>query len=337
MSQVLPVGAILRERYVIVGLVGQGGMGAVYQASDLRLRGRVCAVKEVLPELIGLPGMEEQAHDQFYREASILARLDHPNLPKVSDFFDQDGREYLVMDFVPGQDLRQLVEDARRKDSLLDEPIVLGWADQLCDALTYLHTQEPPVLHRDIKPSNVKLTPRGLVKLVDFGLVKLLQPDESRTVTVVQGRGTVAYTPLEQYGGDTGHTDVRSDIYSLGATLYHLVTGQPPADAKQRFLRPGSLTPPRDLNAHLTTQTEQAILAAMAQHPDDRPASIEELRQMLLVRHDPVTPGILPASVAGNNKNVWLTFLDSHRFLVGAFAVLMVLAILVTLLAPPLP
>ena len=275
MSQTLPVGAILRDRYEIIDLVGQGGMGAVYKAEDLRLRGRICAVKEILPELISAPGMEEQAHEQFYREASILARLDHPNLPKVSDFFNQDGREYLVMDFVPGQDLRQLVEEARRRESFLPEESVLAWASQLCDALTYLHTQDPPVLHRDIKPSNIKLTPRGVVKLVDFGLVKLLQPDESRTVTVVQGRGTVAYTPLEQYGGDTGHTDVRSDIYSLGATLYHLLTGQPPADAKQRFLKPGQPDPAaRHQSAHLA-RTERAILAAMAQHPDDRPATVD--------------------------------------------------------------
>ncbi len=104
MSQSLPVGAELRERYEIIDLVGQGGMGAVYKANDQRLRGRVCAVKEVLPDLISGPGMEDQAQDQFYREASVLARLDHPNLPKVSDYFEQDGRQYLVMDFVPGQD-----------------------------------------------------------------------------------------------------------------------------------------------------------------------------------------------------------------------------------------
>ena len=290
MSQTLPVGGILRDRYEIIDLVGQGGMGAVYKADDLRLRGRICAVKEILPELISAPGMEDQAHDQFYREASILARLDHPNLPKVSDFFNQDGREYLVMDFVPGQDLRQLVEEARRRDGFLPEESVLAWAAQLCDALTYLHTQDPPVLHRDIKPSNIKLTPRGVVKLVDFGLVKLLKPDESRTVTVVQGRGTVAYTPLEQYGGDTGHTDVRSDIYSVGATLYHLLTGQPPADAKQRFLKPGSLIPPRDINPRVSVRTERAILAAIAQHPDDRPATVDALRELLFEPKRPSRP-----------------------------------------------
>ena len=132
-------------------------------------------MKEVLPELISAPDMEEQTHDQFYREASTLARLDQANLPKVSDYFHQAGREYLVMDYVPGQDLRQLIDDARRRDTFLDEATVLGWTRQLCDALSYLHTQEPPVLHRDIKPSNIKITPRGQVKLVDFGLVKLLQ------------------------------------------------------------------------------------------------------------------------------------------------------------------
>ena len=118
----------MRDRYEIIDLVGQGGMGAVYKAEDMRLRGRICALKEVLPELISGPGMEDQAHEQFYREASVLARLDHPNLPKVSDFFQQDGREYLVMDFVPGEDLRQLVEQARRHDSFLPEASVLAWA-----------------------------------------------------------------------------------------------------------------------------------------------------------------------------------------------------------------
>jgi serine/threonine-protein kinase len=312
-------------------------MGAVYRADDLRLHGRVCAIKEVLPELIGVPGMEDQAHDQFYREASILARLDHPNLPKVSDFFQQAGREYLVMDFVPGQDLRQLIEDARRRDAFLEEAAVVDWVDQLCDALTYLHTQDPPVLHRDIKPSNIKLTPRGIVKLVDFGLVKLLQPDESRTVTVVQGRGTVAYTPLEQYGGDTGHTDARSDIYSLGATLYHLLTGQAPADAKQRFLKPGTLTPPRDINPHITPHIERVMLAAMAQHPDNRPASVEVLRQMLRSPAH-LTPQAEPPPRADQPQRAdWVEALRSHRLLAAAALLLTLVAVLVTIWSPLLP
>jgi serine/threonine-protein kinase len=314
-------------------------MGAVYKADDLRLRGRVCAVKEVLPELISQAGVGEQAHEQFYREASTLARLDHPNLPKVSDFFDHDGREYLVMDFVPGADLRQMVEESRRRDVFLPEDVVLGWAIQLCDALQYLHTQDPPILHRDIKPANIKLTPRGLVKLVDFGLVKLLQPDESRTVTVVQGRGTVAYTPLEQYGGDTGHTDARSDVFSLGATLYHLLTGQPPADAKQRFLRPGSLIPPRDTNPRISPQTERALLAAMAQHPDDRPESALAFGELLRspeapVRAIPVLPPSAPLQVL---LSYWAALLTPQRWLLAGFGILSLLALAITIWSPNLP
>lgn len=335
MSQILTIGTILRDRYEIIDLVGQGGMGAVYKAEDLRLRGRICAVKEVLSDLIGASSLDDATHVQFYREASVLARLDHPNLPKVSDFFEQDGREYLVMDFVPGQDLRQLVEEARRRDGFLPEESVLAWAVQLCDALTYLHTQDPPVLHRDIKPSNIKLTPRGIVKLVDFGLVKLLQPDESRTVTVVQGRGTVAYTPLEQYGGDTGHTDVRSDIYALGATLYHLLTGQPPADARQRFLKPGSLTPPRDINPRISIRTEKGVLSAIAQHPDDRPATVDALRELLFSVEAAPTPAPAPSPWA--QRSLWEELLAGHSALVATVVLLTATALLVTLLAPPLP
>jgi serine/threonine-protein kinase len=167
-----------------------------------------------------------QIQEQFRREAEVLARLDHPNLPKVSDYFTHERREYLVMDFDPGHNLREIVEEAHGRGEFLEKRQVLNWADQLCDALTYLHLQDPPILHRDIKPSNIKLTPSGLIKLVDFGLVKIMTDDESRTITVVQGRGTAAYTPLEQYGSDDSHTDIRSDIYVLGATLYDLLTGK---------------------------------------------------------------------------------------------------------------
>jgi eukaryotic-like serine/threonine-protein kinase len=338
MSQPLAVGTVLRERYRIVELVGQGGMGAVYRADDLRLNGRVCAVKEVLPNVSAGMGVDEQTHAQFYREASTLARLDHPNLPKVSDYFAEERGEYLVMDFVPGSDLRQLVDEARRHDGFLDEPTVLDWATQLLDALTYLHTQDPPVLHRDIKPSNIKLTPRGVVKLVDFGLVKLLEPDDSRTVTVVQGRGTAAYTPLEQYGGDTGHTDIRADLYGLGATLYHLFTGQAPADAKQRFLKPGSLIPPRDLNPRLSPRTERAILAALAQHPDDRPVDAEALRALLFPTGDlsSIAALSLDEALSQSGHSVGPA-LRANAGLLAVALLLTLVSLLVTLWRPHLP
>ncbi|MGQ9793187.1 MAG: serine/threonine-protein kinase [Anaerolineae bacterium] len=282
MFEPLSPGAVLWSRYRILRLVGRGGMGAIYQAEDLRLEGRLCAIKEVIPEPGATLERREQLQAQFYREATILARFDHPNLPKVSDYFSEGERDYLVMDFVPGCDLRELIEEARAKGEFLPEGQVLTWAEQLFDALEFLHGQEPPLLHRDIKPANIKLTPAGTIKLVDFGLVKLLTPDDESTITVLQGRGSVQYTPLEQYGGESGHTDVRSDIYATGATLYHLLTGQPPVDAKQRFLRPDVLLAPRALNPNISPHVERAILHAMAMHPDDRPPSIATLRAELL-------------------------------------------------------
>jgi serine/threonine protein kinase len=276
MFEPLSPGTTLWSRYRIIHLVGQGGMGAIYQAEDTRLEGRLCALKEIIPEPGDSPEHQEQIQAQFHREASVLARLDHPNLPKVSDYFLYSGRDYLVMDFIPGQDLRELIEESRSQGRFLSEEQVLTWAEQLCDALGYLHSLDPPVLHRDIKPANIKLTPAGAIKLVDFGLVKLMAPDDSRTITVLQGRGTVQYTPLEQYGGDYGHTDVRSDIYSLGATMYHLLTAQPPLEAKQRFLKPNAMPAIRAINPQVSLQVEDAVAHAMAMHPDDRPSSIAE-------------------------------------------------------------
>ena len=273
-------GEVLRGRYKIRERIGQGGMGNIYLADDLRLEGRACALKEVEYDRTLPNKILKQAREQFLREATILARLDHPNLPKVSDFFSSEPRDYLVMDYIPGKDLRTLMLQARQRKTFLSETYVLGWADQLADALTYLHRLDPPIVHRDIKPSNLKLTPNGLLKLVDFGLVKVLVPQEV-TITVIQGQGTALYTPLEQYGGNDTHTDARSDIYSYGATLYHLLTNEPPTDARQRFLHPDSLSPPRKINLAVSPRTERAILWAMSLHPDDRPESIKTLRQFL--------------------------------------------------------
>ena len=281
MPSPLKSGEVLRSRYKIIRIIGHGGMGSIYLADDIRLEGRQCALKEVEHDRTLPTEMLRQARDQFLREATVLARLDHPNLPKVSDFFSIGGRDYLVMDFVPGKDLRSLMNEARQREVFLPEQDVLAWASQLLDALTYLHNQKPPILHRDIKPSNLKLTPNGLLKLVDFGLVKILASDEM-TITVVQGRGTALYTPLEQYGGDAGHTDARSDVYAFGATLYHLLTNRSPVEARERFLHPDSLVLPRQINPEISPRTERAILWAMNLHPDDRPQDVEAFRQSLL-------------------------------------------------------
>ncbi len=264
-------------------------MGSLYLADDNRLEGRRCAIKEVQQDSELPSDVLEQARAQFYREASVLAQLDHPTLPKVSDYFSDEDRDYLVMDYVPGDDLKTLMDRARRKGEFLQIDDLLSWGNQLADALVYLHNQDPPVIHRDIKPSNLKLNQQGLIKLVDFGLVKQLVPDEL-TITVIQGRGTALYTPLEQYGGDSGHTDKRSDIYSFGATFYHLLTNTPPPEAKQRFLLPESLLPPREINPSIPRSLEQVILSAMALHPDGRPDDMLALQDIhLRERHVDIT------------------------------------------------
>jgi serine/threonine-protein kinase len=330
MSPPLQIGEVLRDRYKITAYIGQGGMGSIYQADDLRLEGRLCAIKEVENDSSLTPDTQQQARDQFYREASILARLDHPNLPKVSDFFAIDEHDYLVMDFVPGRDLRDVMNEAKQNGRFLEENEVLGWADQLANALEYLHQQDSSIVHRDIKPSNLKITPSGLIKLVDFGLVKLLVPDE-RTVTVIQGMGTAYYTPLEQYGGDSGHTDGRTDIYAFGATLYHLLTNEPPAEAKQRFLRPDSLKPIRSINPAVSAHTEQAINWAMALHPDDRPPDVATFKAALRstnglrVRAEGETFVVQPTIRLPSLAT------PTDRYLAAAAAGLFILAVLLTL------
>lgn len=322
----LPAGTLLRDRYKIVALIGRGGMGAVYLTDDVRLPGRRCAVKEIwLPPVFSLAGEQEvsdaekQAREQFHREASTLARLDHPHLPKVSDFFSVEGRDYLVMDYVSGTDLLQVVREARQKGRFLPELQVLDWVEQLCDTLSYLHRQDPPVLHRDVKPANVKLTPQGEIKLVDFGLAKPMDPAGVSTFTGLRGVGSIPYTPLEQYGDFADHTDVRSDVYALGATLYHLLTGSEPPSAQEIFVNPDALVPPSQVNPAISSATEGAILAAMGAHPGDRPPTVEAWRRLLRAGPDRTAatrpfPGRSATSQPGparegGRENGWLLLL----------------------------
>ena len=326
----LKPGEVLRGRYKIRERIGQGGIGCIYLADDLRLEGRLCALKEVEYDRALPTNILEEAREQFLREATVLARLDHPNLPKVSDFFSSGPRDYLVMDYVPGNDLRQLMLEARRNKTFLPENQVLNWAAQLADALTYLHSQQPPIVHRDIKPSNLKNTPNGLLKLVDFGLVKILAPEEV-TITIIQGQGTALYTPLEQYGGDDTHTDIRADIFSFGATLYHLLTNEPPAEARKRFLDGRSLTPPRELNPNLSMRTERAILWAMSLHPDQRPKSIQEFRDALLGRREIPTRPVSFHTVLGSPPSAFL--ISSAETILGYVALgLFLLGLIMTLI-----
>jgi len=203
---------------------------------------------------------------------------------------------------------------------------VIGWAGQLSEALSYLHSQEPPILHRDIKPSNLKLTPSGTLKLVDFGLVKVLAPGDV-TITILQGQGTAIYTPLEQYGGDSAHTDVRTDIYALGATLYHLLTNKAPAIARERFLDPEVFVTPRQINPQISMRMERAILWAMGLHPNERPQSVDEFRKYMFGE----------ASIRSPVKNRKLGFFDifqlwPERLLASTAGLLLLFSLIITLL-----
>jgi len=329
MPAALKPNEVLHERYRIRERIGMGGMGNIYLADDLRLEGRQCALKEVEHDRTAPANLLKEARQQFRREANILARLDHPNLPKVSDFFAVGVRDYLVMDYIPGKDLRSRMLEAKQESVFLEEGEVLAWAYQLADALTYLHHQDPPLVHRDVKPSNLKITPNSVLKLVDFGLVKALVPDEM-TITVIQGRGTALYTPLEQYGGDGLHTDVRSDIYAFGCTLYHLLTNTPPTDARQRFLRPDSLTPPRKINPTITARTENAILWAMELHPDDRPPSVEEFRSYVMGTRELTFRGMAQPSTATRLQQLMNSY--PERIMVWALGGLLLLSLAVSLI-----
>lgn len=260
-------GYLLNKRYRIVEILGQGGMAAVYRAVDENL-GVEVAVKE------NLFTTEEYAR-QFRREAVILANLRHPNLPRVTDHFviEQQG-QYLVMDYIEGEDLRQRMD---RLGPLPDqEVIILGVA--ICDALKYMHSRRPMVLHRDIKPGNVKITPSGHIFLVDFGLAKVVQ---GRQATTTGARAmTPGYSPPEQYG--TARTDHRTDIYSLGATLYSALTDAIPEDGLARAMDQAVLTPLLKRNPKTTRRLAMAIEKAMAVRPEDRYQSAEEFQIDLL-------------------------------------------------------
>ncbi|MEW5868409.1 MAG: serine/threonine-protein kinase [Chloroflexota bacterium] len=259
-------GEVLNSRYRVVKLLGQGGFGAVYRAWDTTFQTQ-CAVKHNTET-------SSEAQRQFAREAQMLYSLRHPNLPQVKDYFQDPGKgQYLVMDFIEGQDLQEKLEQA---GGPLPEAQALAWIEQVCEALVYLHAQPQPVIHRDIKPANIKINPQGEAILVDFGIAKKFDP---KLRTTVGARAvTPGYSPFEQYG--KAPTDVRTDVYALGATLYALLTGQEPTDSIARMAGQ-ELPTPRSLNPKVPAEIEKVILHAMQIMPDQRYQSVAAFKAEL--------------------------------------------------------
>ncbi len=274
----LAINQFLQERYTIQALLGEGGMGSVYRAFDQRLNKPV-AIKERRPDSTSTAQSLNDMRHQFQREAQVLADLSHLNLPRVTDFFSWAGSEYIVMDFVAGESLDRVA--TRYPNGFVPEELALHWADEILDALDYLHSRS--IIHRDIKPQNIILRPDGHPVLVDFGLVKLYDPRNPGTATMLRGMGTPQYASPEQYGRDTGHTDPRSDLYSLGASLFELLTGQPPLDLSQRTTGGGIQPPPSTINRMVSPLTDQAIVRALELAPARRFQTAREMRQALVV------------------------------------------------------
>jgi eukaryotic-like serine/threonine-protein kinase len=292
----LTEGTTLQGRYRIVRQLGQGGMGAVYEAVDERLD-TVVALKETF-------FADEKLRKQFEREARLLARMHHPALPRVSDHFNEGEGQFLVMQYVAGEDLAAMLAQSNGPFS---EEEVLRWADQLCDALDYLHTQDPQIIHRDIKPQNLKLTARGQIVLLDFGLAKGSVGQMTAVTTSASIYGyTPNYAPLEQIQGKG--TDPRSDIYALGATLFHLLTNLKPADALSRAAavvngQPDPLPLANQVRPDVSAGTAHVLAKSLAQRRDDRFANATAMREALRSGDVDATVANAPTLMAPSGSN----------------------------------
>ncbi|MBV8775061.1 MAG: serine/threonine protein kinase, partial [Deltaproteobacteria bacterium] len=260
----LAVGHLLDGRYRIHKVLGTGGMGRVYLANDTRLANRPVAAKEMI---IGDGIEERKAIADFSREASVLARLSHPSIPQVIDYFAEQGRHYLVMEFVAGGDLQHRLDEMGAA-ARLPEAEVLRMARQLLDVLQFLHSQKPPIVYRDLKPGNIMIDQHGRAMLIDFGIARFLPPGGRGTQI-----GSIGYAPPEQY---LGKMEPRSDLYALGATMHHLLTGRDP-----QLEPPFSFPPVRQLALNVSAKTADIIMAALDQDMSRRPQSAREMKDFL--------------------------------------------------------
>jgi serine/threonine protein kinase len=272
---------VLRDRWEVVDRLGQGGMGTVYMARDLNLstlseKKKAAVVKELRDDFIRGED-KEKAKEFFMREVHVLADLDHPNIVRVLDQFsiinEHTGEEkyYLVMEYVQGQNLHEML--TKRKEPF-DEEMVIDWASQICDVLTYLHTHNPPVIYRDLKPSNIMINTNDQVKLVDFGIARPFEDSEDNTHVVSQG-----YSPPEQYWGAA---DPRSDVYALGATIHFLLTGQDPLAL--------TVSSPQSINPEVSDHINEIVKHATHQDAEGRYQCAADMKDALRYRPMIVQP-----------------------------------------------
>lgn len=290
----LPSHTMLKQRYRILQPIGKGGMGAVYVAQDAQLGDRIVAIKEMSQS--GLNPQEMQgAAANFKQEAHLLASLHHPHLPSIHDHFENAGRWYLVMSFIQGDTLEDYVSQQPNKRLPAEEVVYIG--QQLCEVLDYLHTYRPPIIFRDLKPSNIMRTGTGHIYLIDFGIARLFKPGQAKDTA---NYGSAGYSPPEQYGH--AQTTERSDIYSLGATLYEILSGYSPSRSPFRLpaltsMLPGVSTPLATLITHM-----------LELDPGRRPASVKAVQQELKQSASSLAPtqvssaprpaAVLPSTIA---------------------------------------
>ncbi|MBX7254373.1 MAG: protein kinase [Candidatus Promineofilum sp.] len=311
----LSTNSLIHDRYVIVRTIGQGGMGAVYLATDTLDQNRVVAVKEMSNAAIPDANDRQRSVAQFQHEAQLLRRLRHPNLPVVSDEFVVGDRNYLVMEYVPGSTLQQMLS---RGEGPFAENRVVAWTNQLCDVLDYLHRQQPPIIFRDLKPGNIMIMADDRLKLIDFGIARLFKPGQRQDTMLL---GTQGYAAPEQYG--MGQSDARSDIYALGATLFSLLTGQDPGQLSP--LKP--LPPVRSYRPDISPELETVILRATRMNAAERWQSTQELRHAIASGPLPTTersptppPPPLPSPSAPTHRVTTRLLMRAARLSTGQLA-----------------
>lgn len=274
MRSSLQPGMTLQGRYKILSQIGKGGMGYVFKATALRLN-KECAIKEMQANFIAQEDRAKIAL-QFQNEAETLAKIDHPGIPRILDTFEENDRHYLVMEFVDGRTLEDIVMDS---SDFLPEPQVLNWLHQITDILHYLHTRPSPIILRDLKPANIMLTEEGMIKIIDFGIAKIFDRGKSQTMTTIKGSGSAGFAPPEQYG--SSGTDPRSDIYSLGVTLYFLLTRIILEDSVDRILNGGVTEPMNSFNPTVTDPVERMVQKMIRLKPEDRYQGVDEIQSYL--------------------------------------------------------